>query len=30
MEKENHSQSNDVKAKQYTGEDRPNEENTKE
>jgi len=30
MEKENHSRNNDVEAKQYTGEDRPNEGNTKE
>jgi len=30
MEKENYGQNNDVEVKQYTGEDRPNEENTKE
>jgi len=28
--KKNHSQNNDVEVKQYTGEDKPNEENTKE
>ena len=30
MEKKNHGRNNDVEAKQYTGEDRPNEGNTKE
>jgi len=29
MEKKNHSQNNNVEAKQYTREDRPNEGNTK-